>query len=198
MNTNTKKSLRLVWFIRACAVWLVFAMLSACDTDRYGCRHSYPQSCTVKINEVNFWLHICFPPVRIQKHKRLKVMLFIRTKNNLRIFGAIPFNKLKTYTETKNDEKWDGELIHFFAVVVVKQCPLLGRFFPPSLMNTNVGHMFKSLLLCWYNINQDFVKILPFAVFTSWHATIEYLRQLRSSVCSSWWYMLNCSSWEWN
>ena len=48
----------------------------------------------------------------IQTHKRLKIMLFIRTKHNMQIFRVIPFIKLQNDKQQLNGEKWDGEQIH--------------------------------------------------------------------------------------
>ena len=60
-------------------------------------------------------------------------MLFVRTRHSLQISGGIPFVKLQNDTETtvKNDEKWDGKLIHLpvFGWAVVFSCPVLGRIF---------------------------------------------------------------------
>ena len=53
--------------------------------------------------------------VKIQTHKRLRITLFIRTKHNMQIFRVSPLLSYKMTLKqqtVKNNEKWDGQLIH--------------------------------------------------------------------------------------
>ena len=43
------------------------------------------------------WL-VVLEPVTLKTHERFKRKLFIRTKQNVQIFGVIPFIKLQNYT----------------------------------------------------------------------------------------------------
>ena len=61
---------------------------------------------------------------RIQTDERFKRTLFIRTKTQPAIFRGNPLYQaikrhLNNIQTVKNDEKWDGKLIHFVVVVVV-------------------------------------------------------------------------------
>ena len=48
----------------------------------------------------------------VQTHKRFKIMLFIRTKQDMRIYGVIPFIKLQktTYTTIKRWKTMKNEM----------------------------------------------------------------------------------------
>ena len=67
----------------------------------------------------------------VQTYKRLKRMLFIRTRQNQQIFGEIPFVKLQDdKSETvKNDEKWSEKLNHLSVSgwAMLFFCPVFGR-----------------------------------------------------------------------